>query len=168
LEKWFSFESLQYRAFQVLRLENVEKSPSLDEIIDMWMLSPWRNELPSDALHKELAASESDFSSLSGNSVEKWCSFFSKEYFPNLLKIVQYVMSIPVSNSSVERVFSVMGNVWTDECSRLSTASVKSELEIFFNIPYSCVAFKDAISGNKQILRAAELNNKYKFKKTEK
>jgi hypothetical protein len=77
-------------------------------------------------------------------------------------------MSIPVSNSSVERVFSVMGNVWTDECSRLSTASVKSEHKIFFNIPYSCVAFKDAIFGNKQLLRAAELNNKYKFQKIQK
>jgi hypothetical protein len=58
-----------------------------------------------------------------------------------------------------------MGNVWTDERNRLSTESVKGEFEIFFNIPCSCVAFRDAISGNKQLLRAAELNNKYKFQK---
>jgi hypothetical protein len=56
LEKWFPFESLQYRAFQVLSLENVEKSSSLDEIIDIRMLSPWKNKLPSDALHEEFAA----------------------------------------------------------------------------------------------------------------
>jgi hypothetical protein len=132
LEKWFPFESLQYRAFQVLSLENVEKSPSLDEIIDIWMLSPQKKELPSEALHEELAALESVFSSLLGNSVEKWCSLFTKESSPNLIKIVQYVMSIPVSNSSAEWVFSVMGNVWTDERNQLSTESVKSELEIFF------------------------------------
>jgi hypothetical protein len=66
------------------------------------MLSPRNNELPSDALHEELAALESVFSSLSGNSIEKWCSFFSKESAPNLLKIVQYVMSIPVSYSSIK------------------------------------------------------------------
>jgi hypothetical protein len=77
-------------------------------------------------------------------------------------------MSIPVSNSSVERVFCIMENVWTEEHSRLSTESVKSELEIFFNIPYSYVAFRDAISENKQLLRAAESNNKYKFQKTQK
>jgi hypothetical protein len=71
LEKWFPFESLQYRAFQVLSLKNVEKSPFLDEIIDIWTFSPWKNELPSDALFEELAALESVFSSLSGNSVEK-------------------------------------------------------------------------------------------------
>jgi hypothetical protein len=98
LQKWFPFESLQYRAFQVLSLENVEKSQFLDEIIDIWMLSPLKNKLPSDALHEKLAALESVFSSLLGNSVEKWCSFFSKESAQNLLKIVQYVVSIPVSN----------------------------------------------------------------------
>jgi hypothetical protein len=87
LEKWFLFESLQYRAFQVLSLKNVKKSPSLDGIIDIWMLSPWKNELPSDALPEELSALESLFSSLSGYSVEKWCSFFSKESAPNLLKL---------------------------------------------------------------------------------
>jgi hypothetical protein len=83
LEKWFPFESLQYRTFQVLSLENVEKSPSLDEIIDIWMLSPWKNELPSDALHEELAALESVFSSLSGNSVKNCVPSLAK----NLLQI---------------------------------------------------------------------------------
>jgi hypothetical protein len=82
-------------------MENVENNLSLDEIIDIWLLSPWKNEFPSDALHEELAALESVFSSLSINSVEKWCSFFSKGSAPNILKIVLYVMSIPVSNSSV-------------------------------------------------------------------
>jgi hypothetical protein len=75
--------------------------------------------------------------------------------------------SIPVSSSSTELVFSVMGNVWTDERNWLSAESVKSELEIFCDIPYSCVAFKDALSGNKQLLRAAESNNKYKFQNTQ-
>jgi hypothetical protein len=45
-----------------------------------------------------------------------------------------------------------MGNMWNDERNQLSTKSVKSELGMFFNIPYFCLAFKDAISGNKQLL----------------
>jgi hypothetical protein len=56
LEKWFPFKSLQYRTFQDLSLENVEKSPTLDDIIDIWLLSLWKNELPSDALYEEHAA----------------------------------------------------------------------------------------------------------------
>ncbi|GFV58293.1 hypothetical protein TNCV_558551 [Trichonephila clavipes] len=49
-----------------------------------------------------------------------WCNFFQKEEAPNLLKIVQFVCSVPVSNAFVERIFSVMGNVWTDERNRVA------------------------------------------------
>ncbi|GFU83166.1 nucleic-acid-binding protein from transposon X-element [Trichonephila clavipes] len=49
-----------------------------------------------------------------------WCKFFQKEEAPNLLKIVQFVCSVPVSNAFVERIFSVMGNGWTDERNRLA------------------------------------------------
>ncbi|GFX91454.1 hypothetical protein TNCV_3545371 [Trichonephila clavipes] len=54
-----------------------------------------------------------------------WCKFFQKEEAPNLLKIVQFVCSVPVSNAFVERIFSVMGNVWTDERNRLAVNTVK-------------------------------------------
>jgi hAT family C-terminal dimerisation region len=67
---------------------------------------------------------------------------------PNLLKIVQYGMLISVSNANVERIFSVMGNVLTDERNRLCVESTRSELCIFLIIPYNCTEFKDAISKN--------------------
>ncbi|GFT07928.1 hypothetical protein TNCV_873581 [Trichonephila clavipes] len=54
-----------------------------------------------------------------------WCKFFQKEEAPNLLKSVQFVCSVPVSNAFVERIFSVMGNVWTDERNRLAVNTVK-------------------------------------------
>ncbi|GFS81713.1 hypothetical protein TNCV_2706611 [Trichonephila clavipes] len=53
-----------------------------------------------------------------------WCKFFQEEA-PNLLKIVQFVCSVPVSNAFVERIFSVMGNVWTDERNRLAVNTLK-------------------------------------------
>ncbi|GFS86906.1 uncharacterized protein TNCV_216241 [Trichonephila clavipes] len=48
------------------------------------------------------------------------------EEAPNLLKIVQLVCSVPVSNTFVERIFSVMGNVWTDERNSFAVNTVKS------------------------------------------
>lgn len=162
LEKWFPFDSSPYRHFISFGIGSAKKSPSLDEVLEIWMMSPWKNELPPDALHDELGALDMVFNFLQGTSIEKWCSFFNKENAPILLKLVQYVMSIPVSNAAVERIFSVMGNVWTDERNRMSVESVRSELCVFFNIPYTCTEFKEAISKNKKLITAAESSNKYK------
>jgi hAT family C-terminal dimerisation region len=164
LEKWFSFNNSPYCKFTALSLGNLTKPPTLDEVIEIWMMSPWKNDVPPDDFHDELGALEFVFPSLPRtSSLDKWRSFFEKESAPNLLKIVQYVMSIPVSNANVERIFSVMGNVWTDERNCLCVESVRSELCIFFNIPYTCTEFKDAISKNKKLLKAVESNIKYNY-----
>src|SRR2546425_13346489 len=73
-----------------LGLGSGNKSPSLDEALEIWMMSPWINELPPDALLDELAALDMVLSSLQGTTVEKWCSFSNKESAPNLLKLVLY------------------------------------------------------------------------------
>ncbi|GFX27703.1 hypothetical protein TNCV_2129441 [Trichonephila clavipes] len=38
--------------------------------------------------------------------------------------------SVPVSNAFVERIFSVMGNVWTDERNRLAVNTVKNNRRV--------------------------------------
>ena len=47
----------------------------------------------------------------------------------------------------------------------VSLESVRSELCVFFNIPYTCTEFKEAISKNKKLLKAAESSDKYKVNK---
>ncbi len=92
--------------------------------------------------------------------------FFRHENAPNLLKLLQHIglLSIPVSNASVERVFSIMGNIWTDERNRLTVDTVRSELTIFFNLPYTCTDFKIAVTQNKRLIKAAQPDAKYKAK----
>lgn len=46
-------------------------------------------------------------------------TFFKEEKSPNLLKLLQHILSIPLSNASVECVFSVIGNIWTDDRNKL-------------------------------------------------
>ncbi|XP_075770062.1 uncharacterized protein LOC142823237 [Pelodiscus sinensis] len=163
LEKWFPFENSPYRVLSALSLANREKSPSFDEVIQIWMLSPWKKELPPISLYEELGALDMMFTSLEGTtSLDKWKYFFNKEpAAPNLLKLVQYCVSIPVSNAGVERIFSVMGNLWTDECNRLSLESVRSEICVFFNIPFTCLEAKDEFLKNKKLIKAAQSNVKY-------
>ena len=167
LEKWFPFNSPRFRSFSALGIGNMDRAPSLDEVIDIWMLSPWKNELPPDTLHDEISALQLVFFALEGSSLDRWKTFFTKEIAPNLLKLVQYVASIPVSNAGVERVFSVMGSVWTDERNRLTVESVRSELCVFFNLSFSCTEFKDLVAKNRKLIKAAESSAKYTVKATQ-
>jgi hypothetical protein len=45
----------------------------------------------------------------------KWDIFFKQCRSPELLKLLKCVLSIPISNAAVERRFSIMLNLWTDE-----------------------------------------------------
>ena len=89
---------------------------------------------------------------------------FRNEEAPKLLKIIQYILSISVSNAVVERVFSVMGNICTDERNRLAVKTIWSELCIFFNLSYSGTDFQDIVTKNKQLIKSVQSNSKYKPK----
>ncbi|GFW84758.1 dimer_Tnp_hAT domain-containing protein [Trichonephila clavipes] len=112
IEKGYTFENQNYKTFSCLNLV-CGRLPTLDQLLELWSISPWKQQTPPEQIYDELAALQIVFPSLKleGNSIEMWCKFFQKEEAPNLLKIVQFVCSVPVSNAFVERIFSVMGNV---------------------------------------------------------
>lgn len=160
LEKWYNFDNTIYRLLSQLNLET--SPPTFEEMLQIWSLTPWKKEVPSDSLFDEISALREVINNLNGEtSLDKWKHFFSVESAPTLLKIFQYCASIPVSNASVERIFSVMGNVWTDERNRLHVNSVRSELCIFFNIPYFGIEIKNIFHENKELIKAARSNSKY-------
>ena len=53
----------------------------------------------------------------------------------------KYEFSIPISNAFVERVFSLMGNLWSDERNNLSVEMVKSELCVKLIYNMNCQEF---------------------------
>ena len=99
---------------------------------------------------------------------KKWVEFFAKSgQCPQLLKLVEHVLSIPASNASAERVFSVMNNLnWSDSRNRMRIELVKSELQIKTNLSMSCIQLYDCILTNKGLLSAARSEKKYNFKLT--
>jgi uncharacterized membrane protein (DUF485 family) len=61
---------------------------------------------------------------------EKWMKVCSHQEvpLPSLIKIVSFVMSIPVSNVYVERLFSLMTCYWRKERNQCSEDLVKAEI----------------------------------------
>ncbi len=52
-------------------------------------------------------------------------------------------MAIPIGNDFVERVFSGLKKVWTDERNRMNISLIKSEICIKNNFSLSYIEFED-------------------------
>lgn len=79
----------------------------------------------------------------------------------NLQKLAEVVLCLPGSNAPVERVFSLMNDVWTAEKSRFLVETIKAILIVKTNFKLSCLEFVEKISKNKNILRQIHSSEKY-------
>ena len=66
---------------------------------------------------------------------DKWVEVFTtlrsrNILLPNLELLVSFAMSLPGTNASIESIFSLMNNTWSDEMSRLSIDTLKARLVI--------------------------------------
>jgi hypothetical protein len=95
--------------------------------------------------------------------VEKWCKVFSLLNLPNLLKIVETVMAIPIGNDFVERLFSIMRNTWTDERNRLGITMLRAEICTKVNFDMSCDDFNKYVITDKELIKSTKSSNKYSF-----
>jgi len=96
---------------------------------------------------------------------EQRVEFFRNCTAPNMLKVVEYVFAIPISNANVERIFSLMKNLWTDERNRMRPEIVKAELCFKVNFNLSCGDFLTYVEGQKCLLKASQSEQKYSFKR---
>ena len=80
-----------------------------------------------------------------------WSEIFVTNNLAELLKMINVVLSIPVSNAFVERLFSIMNNLWTDERNQMSTNLVKAELSCRINYDMSCEEFRQYLAKDEQL-----------------
>ncbi|XP_032637827.1 uncharacterized protein LOC116825715 [Chelonoidis abingdonii] len=94
------------------------------------------------------------------NVSEVWVELFKCCEAPNLLRIVQHVFAVPPGNAFVERIFSVMKNLWADERNQLHVDMVKAELFVHFNYKMTCAEFAGFLqTGAARELVAAATND---------
>lgn len=97
----------------------------------------------------------------------RWVQLFKvTSTFTELPKIIGKIFSIPISNAFVERVFSLMGNLWADERNCLSVDMVKAELIVKINYNMNCQEFLKFLKKPEQeeMLKQSLQNKKYNFK----
>ncbi|KAI4889244.1 hypothetical protein NFI96_024887, partial [Prochilodus magdalenae] len=68
--------------------------------------------------------------------VEKWEILLKSTKTPNLTAVASFLFSIPITNASVERVFSLMTAAWSDQRNRCSVELIKSEIQVKTNFEY--------------------------------
>jgi hAT family C-terminal dimerisation region len=169
LEKWFRYEDSPLKNCRILSLDNDFTFNELVKLIsDLGIkIKNKVDDVTGDGLYNEYNLLKKVVPKLREiERVDKrWVEFFNNSDSPNLLQIVEKVMAIPVSNAHVERVFSLMKNLWTDERNRMRPELVKAELCVKENFNFSCMEFFEHVSKNKELLKAARSEKKYSFKK---
>lgn len=101
---------------------------------------------------------------------EKWTKIFdaffrSNVSFLNIFKIIEFAMCLPGTSAPAERIFSMMGSIWSAERGRLSITVLKELLNIKANSDLTCSQFHDKIKIDKCFLKKINASEKYEKKK---
>lgn len=93
-----------------------------------------------DKLHEEWLALQLDDLQAPQNPAEFWSSR-TETIYPMLTPFMRAMLSIPHSNASSERVFSMLRKVFTENRSELSHETIESLLRVKLNIAECCNSF---------------------------
>jgi hypothetical protein len=77
--------------------------------------------------------------------IEKWIEFINICKASNIEIILEIFFFIYLSNAYIERVFSIMNDICSDDRSKLSTPIFKAELCVKINYNFKCSQFYDYI-----------------------
>jgi hypothetical protein len=102
------------------------------------------------------------------NAGERWVELLqhfvhNNIEFCEILKIVQFALALPGTNAPVERVFSLMNDLWTDEKSQMLPDTVKAMLLVKVNMHLSCSEFHQKVKDNEKLLKCVHGSKKYKW-----
>ena len=131
----------------------------------MDMAADYAPELP-DSLFDEITQVNQileaipDMEFQSQTAEQKWQRIFTAE-LPALYQLVSKFLSIPASNSFVERVFSICSAQWTDARNLLHVDTVKALAQVKVNFDYSCAEFYNMAISNKKLLTSIISYEKY-------
>ena len=97
---------------------------------------------------------------------QKWTQLFQafkdKDIpIPNFQKLVEFVFCLPGTSAPVERIFSIMKNMLSDDRSNMPEQNVKALLMCKSNIDFTCTEFYENIKSNVVLLKKVLDTGKY-------
>lgn len=170
LEEHFDFSENNHLA--LTRIFSLQKSFTYHEISTCCEKLALTSRLDMDELYNEFCVVKNAINKMieeraklnsdkKTSVYEMWHKLFlANGDLHNLLKIYQFVASIPSSNSAAERVFSLCNNTWTDNRNKLTVEHVKAELQVRINFRYQCLDFYEFVLRNKKLLKCAKSKKK--------
>ena len=166
LQQRYDFSDPNYQKVASLALQkNPFNFSHLCEAVEVLWLS---KKLDMDALYDEYCVvlpRQQAIVQSGAPVVEEWATLLKHTHTPNMTTVASFLLSIPITNASVERVFSLMTGCWTDTRNRCSVDLIKSEIQVKSNFTFSCKGIYAYVVKEKALLNAASSNKKYKFKK---
>ena len=166
LHKWYDYEHSIFKNIAPLALDNEIKRSSLFSLVERVGIN-----INSDKLrvYEKLCALRkvrSELLCLISDVSNRWVKFFAPQQPEDtqLLCLVSFVLSIPVSNANWERMLSIMNALWTNSRNKLNFNLVKAELMMKMNFHMLCNEFYEFISKDKDRLQGAKSQEKYRFK----
>lgn len=97
---------------------------------------------------------------------DRWVKVFSnfkENQIPHDLmsNLIQYVLCLPGSNASTERLFSQMNKIWTKEKSQLKIETLKAILVTKTNVDMNCSEFYNFLKKSSLLFKSIVSNDKY-------
>uniref|UniRef100_A0A3B1JH27 HAT C-terminal dimerisation domain-containing protein n=1 Tax=Astyanax mexicanus TaxID=7994 RepID=A0A3B1JH27_ASTMX len=166
LEKWYDFTDNNYQKnVRCLALKSSFTFSQLSDAVEVLQIG---SKLDMDELYEEYCVTlprQQEIVERKAPVVEKWALLLKSTKTPNLTAVASFLFSIPITNASVERVFSLVTAAWTDQRNRCSVELIKSEIQVKTNFEYSCKEFYSFALKQKALLEAARSSKKYKAKR---
>lgn len=100
---------------------------------------------------------------------DRWVEIFQnmdtqQVSYAEFARLIEYILCLPGTSAAVERVFSLIKNVWKTESARLDMSTLKAILLVKKNLDYSCVEFYQFLRAQPALLRKIVSQDKYSFK----
>ena len=164
LHKWYDYEQSFFKDIAPLALVRRLNGQACCHLLSL--VERVGINMDSNKLYEELCALQkvrSELLCLTSDVSNRWVKFFATQQPEDtqLLRLVPFVLSIPVSNANW---FSIMNVLWINSRNRLNFNLVKAKLMMKMNFHMSCNEFYEFISKDKDLLKEAKSQEKYRFK----